>query len=71
MSRRIDDHSFWAGSRSKGSIFPEGAKTQMHDSDGGEGRMMDYPDTDPRIREQQNDNEKKMASHKLKVPYRN
>lgn len=71
MSRRIDDHGFWAGSKSKGSIFPEGAKTQAHDSDGGEGAMHDYPDTDPEIRKQQGLNEKKMSSHKLHVPNRN
>jgi hypothetical protein len=70
MSRRIDDHAFWAGGRSKGSIFPEGAKTQEHASEEGDGTITDYPDTTERIANQQRHNKAQMKKHALKVPNR-
>ena len=37
--RHINDHSFWAGGHSKGSVFPEGEKTKNEHSAEGAGHL--------------------------------
>ena len=44
--RRIDDHSFWDGSKGKDSVFPDGPhKTKEESSAEGAGSVMKYEDT--------------------------
>jgi hypothetical protein len=71
--RRIDDHSFWAGSRSKHSVFPDGPhKEKMESSDGQAGEVMKYEDSSEAIRVHQEENAKKAKGHQGKLPqYRN
>lgn len=69
--QRIDDHSFWAGGKSKGSVFPEGAKTKEYHSDGHMAELSHYEDTNKAIQEQQMMNEKKQKGHDRKPGFRN
>jgi hypothetical protein len=69
-NRRIDDHAFWAGGKSKGSVFPEGAKTKEEKSADGAGGVMDYPDTTEDIKRDQDQGEGKIRAHKTKTGYR-
>lgn len=68
--RRIDDHSFWAGGRSKGSVFPEGAKTKHESSAEGFGALSHYEDTTETIKSQQEMNKKKVHGHPQKPGHR-
>jgi hypothetical protein len=70
--RRIDDHSFWAGAKSAGTVFPGGPhKVKMERSAEGAGHVgTDYSDTTERIREDQMHAEGKVKSHKMKTGYR-
>lgn len=69
--QRIDDHSFWAGGKSKGSVFPEGAKTKEEHSAEGFGELSHYEDTTETIHSQQEMAKKKVHSHEQKPGYRN
>lgn len=70
--RRIDDHSFWAGKGSNGSIFPMGAKTKMESSAEGAGSLMKYEDTTERIKSAQDSAKGKVKGHQGRLPeYRN
>jgi len=69
--QRIDDHSFWAGGKSKGSVFPEGAKTKDFSSAEGAGSEMDYEDTTEKIKSQQNMGIGKIKSHPQRPLHRN
>jgi hypothetical protein len=69
--RRIDDHSFWAGGKPKGSVFPDGAKMKEERSAEGTGHLgMEYPDTTEDIRRDQMHGDSKVKSHKMKEGYR-
>lgn len=68
--QRIDDHSFWAGGKSKGSVFPEGAKVKHEHSEEGAGAVMQYEDTTERIAHAQGENKKQIHKHPLKPGYR-
>lgn len=68
--QRIDDHKFWAGGRSKGSVFPEGAKTKDESSAEGSGSVMRYEDTTETIKSQQEMSVRKAKSHPMKPGYR-
>lgn len=69
--RRIDDHSFWAGGHSKGSVFPEGAKVKHEHSEDGAGHVgMDYSDTTEMIARDQAKGDSQAKSHKTKPGYR-
>lgn len=68
--RRIDDHSFWAGGRSKGSVFPEGAHTKNEASAEGAGEVMRYEDTTERIKSTQEEGERHIKRRPLKPGYR-
>lgn len=69
--QRIDDHSFWAGGKSKGSVFPEGAKTKDYSSAEGAGSEMDYEDTTEKIKSQQVEGANKIKARPQKPLYRN
>jgi hypothetical protein len=71
--RAIDDHSFWAGSKGKGSPFPDGPhKLKMENSAEGAGEVNKYEDTTEAIRGAQIAAERKVKSHQGKLPeYRN
>lgn len=68
--RRIDDHSFWAGSRSKGSVFPEGAHIKAEHSAEGSGAVGRYEDTTERIKGMQDMSKAKVKGHAMKEGYR-
>ena len=68
--RKIDDHSFWAGARSKGSVFPEGAKTKDENSAESAGSVMRYEDTTEAIKDVQNQGDRKAKGHPMKPGYR-
>lgn len=68
--KRIDDHSFWAGGKSKGSVFPEGAKIKHEHSAEGAGAVMEYEDTTEEIHRFQNMADKKVHSHARHPGYR-
>lgn len=69
--RKIDDHSFWAGGKSKSSVFPEGVKTKHESSAEGAGAVMSYEDTTEKIKSQQEMGISKAKSHPQKPSYRN
>lgn len=69
--QKIDDHSFWAGGRSKESVFPMSAKMKQYSSAEGAGAVGMYEDTTEAIKEQQVKGMKKAEAHKLKPTYRN
>jgi flagellar hook assembly protein FlgD len=67
--QRIDDHSFWAGKGSKGSVFPDGPhKTKDESSAEGSGSVLKYEDTTEAIKSTQVEGVKKVKSHPMKQP---
>lgn len=64
--QRIDDHRFWAGNKSKGSVFPEGAKTKDESTAEGAGEVMRYEDTTEAIKSSQEMGEKQIKRRPLK-----
>lgn len=73
MGQRIDDRSFWAGSKGKSSVFPDGPhKTKDESSAEGAGKLMKYEDTTEAIRATQVESVKQAKSRPMKQPgYRN
>ncbi len=71
--QKIDDKSFWAGSASKGSVFPDGPhKVKMESSAEGSGNVPKYEDTTEAIRAAQVEGVRKVKGHQGKLPeYRN
>lgn len=69
--QRIDDHSFWAGSRSKESVFPKGVHTKEENSAEGAGAEHEYEDTTAAIHRTQEDAKMKAKGRPLKSGYRN
>lgn len=70
--QRIDDHSFWAGSKGEASVFPDGPhKTKMESSAEGAGGLSKYEDTTEAIRSAQVMGERKAKADPLKTGYRN
>lgn len=69
--QKIDDHSFWAGSKSKDSVFPKGVHTKDESSAEGAGSVMKYEDTTEAIKAAQVESKKKVHSHPSKPMYRN
>jgi hypothetical protein len=71
--QRIDDHSFWAGSKGKASVFPDGPhKEKMEKSAEGAGSLAVYEDTTERIRAAQVEADKKVKAHQGRLAqYRN
>lgn len=71
MSRKIEDHAFWAGAKSKGSVFPEGAKVKNEAATNGAGAETNYPDTAEAIHKDQGMGVSKIKGRPLKDGYRN
>lgn len=69
--QKINDHSFWAGGRSKESVFPMGSKMKQESSAEGAGSLGMYEDTTEAIRSAQVMGEKKAKGNPLKTGYRN
>jgi len=71
--QRIDDHSWWGGKGSPGSVFPDGPhKIKMESSAEGAGSAPKYEDTTEAIRKAQVDAAGKVRSNQGKLPeYRN
>lgn len=71
--QKINDHSFWAGGKSAGSVFPDGPhKLKSESSAEGSGNVMKYEDTTEAIRAAQVEGVKKIKAHPMKQPgYRN
>lgn len=69
--RHINDHSFWAGGKSKSSVFPEGVHTKHESSAEGAGRVSSYPDTTEKIRSAQSMTDSKTRKEAMKESYRN
>lgn len=70
--RRIDDHKFWAGSKGKDSVFPDGPhKTKAETSAEGSGHLgTQYPDTTEDIRRDQMAGDAKAKGRAIKPGYR-
>lgn len=68
--RKIDDHSFWAGSGSKKSVFPEGAKVKHEMSEEGAGGVKHYEDTTELIARTQGKSKAKIHGHEQREGYR-
>jgi hypothetical protein len=74
MSRapRVDDHKSWMGTRSKGSVFPDGPhKTKEETSAEGAGGLGEYDDTTDDIKRDQLAGIGKLNSRRMKPGYRN
>ncbi len=69
--QKINDHGFWAGGKSKGSVFPEGVKHKMESSAEGAGHEGVYEDTTEAIKKAQDMGKGKAMAHPLKDGYRN
>lgn len=69
--QKINDHSFWAGGRSKESVLPIGSKMKQETSAGGAGELSKYEDTTEAIKSQQEMGKSKVNSHKQKPAFRN
>lgn len=70
--RHIEDHAFWAGSKPKGSVFPDGGgKLKEESSADGFGALSHYEDTTETIKAQQEMNKKKVHGHPHKPGTRN
>lgn len=71
--QKIDDHSFWAGSKGKDSVFPDGPhKTKNESSAEGAGAVSRYVDTTEEIKKAQVAGVAKVKGHQGKLPeYRN
>lgn len=64
--RKISDHGFWAGGKSKDSVFPKGVHTKDESSAEGFGGLSHYEDTTETIKAQQEMNKKKVHGHPQK-----
>lgn len=70
-AQKIDDHSFWAGGKSEGSVFPKGVHHKAESSAEGAGHEADYEDRSSDIKSQQVAGVAKAKAHPLKSGYRN
>jgi hypothetical protein len=69
--QRIDDHSFWAGGKSKESPLPMNSKMKQYNSAESSGSEMDYEDTTEKIKSQQNMGVGKAKAYPQKPLHRN
>jgi len=70
--QRIDDHSFWAGSKGKSTVFPDGPhKTKDESSANGFGSLAHYEDTTEEIKSMQEMAKKKVQAYPHKPGTRN
>jgi hypothetical protein len=70
MPRHVEDHSFWAGSKSKDSVFPKGVHIKDESEASSAGHLSKYEDTTQAIKAQQNEGAKKIHSHANPPMYR-
>jgi FtsZ-interacting cell division protein ZipA len=64
--RRIDDHGFWAGSKGKASVFPDGPHKEKDESSAeGAGHLAYYEDTTEAIKKVQMAAEKKTKARPM------
>jgi len=63
--QRIDNHEFWAGGKSKGSVFPEGVHTKDESSQEGAGGVSYYEDTTQAIKKVQTASVKKIKGRPM------
>ena len=64
--QRIDDHGFWAGSKGKNSVFPDGPhKTKEESSAEGSGHLSYYEDTTEAIKKVQMKQNSKIKAHPM------
>lgn len=68
---RIDDHKFFAGKGSKGSVFPDGDHVKEYSSAEGAGSLSKYEDTTEAIKAQQMQGIGKIKGRPVKPDYRN
>lgn len=68
--QKIDDHSFWAGGRSKASVFAMGAHSKEEVSADGAGNLPVYEDTTAKIKATQEESQRKMRGRSLKSNFR-
>lgn len=68
---KIDDHSFFAGGVDKEVIMPRGAHLKAQADANGMGDLMNYEDTEAKIRDQQDLGVRKQKSHPQRPMYRN
>ena len=68
--KKIEDHSFWGGSKPSGSVLPIGSKMKPMQDSAGDGHEAYYEDTAEAIHSQQSNNMKKAKSHDMKTGYR-
>ncbi len=70
--QKIDDRSFWAGSKGSASVFPDGPhKVKMESSAVGAGSLSSYEDTTEMLKAQQVKGVGKIHSHPRKPLDRN
>lgn len=69
--QKIHDHGFWAGGKSKESVFPKGVHHKDESSAEGFGGLSHYEDTTETIKSQQQMNKSKVHSHPMKAGHRN
>lgn len=70
--QKINDHSFWAGSPGKDSVFPDGPhKTKSYSSAEGVAQVPNYEDTSEAIKSQQMKSNQKVKSLPRKDGFRN
>jgi len=69
--KKINDHSFWAGKGSGGSVLPVGCKMKQESSAEGAGGISTYEDTTEKIKSQQEQGISKAKGHAQKPSYRN
>ena len=63
--QKINDHGFWAGGKSKGSVFPEGVHTKDESSAEGAGGLSYYEDTTEAIKKVQTAGIKKIKGRPM------
>ena len=69
--QKINDHGFWAGGKSKGSVFPAGVHHKAESSAEGSGHISDYPDTTEHVKRDQEHAKGKISSKAMKPGFRN
>lgn len=68
---RIDDHKFFAGPVDKEVVMPRGAHLKAQSDADGMGDLMNYEDTEEKVRAQQELGVKKQKGHPQRPMYRN
>jgi len=69
--RKINDHSFWAGGKSKESVFPMSAKMKQESSAEGAGHLSSYEDTTEMVKSSQELADRQAKKYDRKPLHRN